>query len=149
MADETGFKIGDRIYPLPEAYGSLDPVLVYEATGLDFQDFAERLQNIDGMKTDFVALQGVVAVSIWHGNPDWTRQKVLKFMQNLDISSYEFVSAEGEADAGPPAVADSLSPGSSEPSSPDSNENSVTTGTDGSSGQSRLDSASPHSLHAA
>lgn len=110
---ETGFDIYGKFYPMVEAFALGDPVLIRELTGLDFPAFAEAYDELadtvgdsDGeVSIDPVVLVGLVGVSVWHANPTWRRDKVVRFVQHLSMDAIQFVGDELEADdAGPPAV---------------------------------------------
>lgn len=103
MADEPGFSIGNDFYPFPSSFRLGDPVLVAEVSGLAWNDFAEMLDDGDPR-----TLAGLVAVAVWQKNPSWRRERVLRYVESLDMDALEF-QGEPEADAGPPLddVADS------------------------------------------
>lgn len=116
MADEPGFSIGDEFYAFPTTFRLGDPVLVAEVTGLGWNDFAEMLDQGDPR-----TLAGLVAVSVWQKHPKWRRDRVLLFVEALDLDAVVFSDPGDEADA-----VDPLSPGAAitpptpEPSTPSS-----------------------------
>lgn len=107
---EPGFSINSEFYPLPTGFRLGDPVLVSEVTGLDWQDFAELLDNGDPRATT-----GLIAVAVWQKHPGWRRDKVVRFVESLDVTSLQFDG--GSDDAGPPPVA-ATTEGSAAPLTP-------------------------------
>lgn len=103
--ERVGFEIDGRFYPAPERFRALDPLLIHELTGMDFIDFSEALQDPE-RRRDPILNVGVIGVAVWQGNPRWTREKIIRFMQNLDMDDIEPISPEGDAEeganAGPP-----------------------------------------------
>jgi hypothetical protein len=124
MADNaTGFEIRGRLYPMPEGFRLCDPVLVEELTGLPFNTFAERLDEMgdsirDGgeAEVDPVMLPGLIGVSVWQAHKTWARAKVIKWVQNVDIDEVDFKggdSDDAEGEARPPDESSSTSSSSS------------------------------------
>lgn len=99
MSEQAGFKVNGTLYPFAQRIRLCDPVLVKEVTGLDFAEFAERMDE-SGL-TDVVVRAGLAAVAIWQAYPRWTRDKVRKFIEDIDLDSLEIEA--GEDDADPPA----------------------------------------------
>lgn len=108
---ETGFDIYGKFYPMVEAFALGDPVLIRELTGLDFPSFAEAYDELtdavgdsDGeVEIDPVVLVGLVGVSVWHANPTWRRDKVLRYVQHLPIEQIQLVGGEEDDADDPPA----------------------------------------------
>lgn len=93
MADKATFAIGNRDYSFPESFRLGDPVLVQEVTGMEFPDFAEALDDPQRRKSP-VILAGLVAVAVWQGNPSWKRDRVRRFVEELDMDALNFPEAE-------------------------------------------------------
>ncbi len=126
---EAGFKIGERIYPVPSGFRWVDTVLVERLTGLKFSEFAERLdqqQNeqelpAEDREADPLVVLGLIAAAVWQANQTWSRERVEKFVNTLQIDAVEEFAEEDEED--PPAVGEEkASPSSldSVPKSPES-----------------------------
>lgn len=109
MADTGTFLIDDREYAMPTSFRLIDPVLIREITGLEWPQFTERLDGGDGEDPsgieedmDPVVLLGLVAVAVWQQHPRWTREKVKRYVGELDIAALSFRGDEGGGD--PPSV---------------------------------------------
>jgi len=108
MAPETpGFQIAGRFYPMPGGFKLGDPVLIEEVTGLEWDRFLDRLpdETDDEGTEDPVVMLGLVAVAVWHANPGWRRDKVVRFVQSVDREAVEVFGGDDDdgGDAGPPA----------------------------------------------
>lgn len=112
MPEKPGFQIGRRFYPFPASFRLGDPVLVEELTGLDWHAFLDRLPDEDapdGQEPDPVAMLGLVGVAVWQANPRWRRDRVVSYVQGLDMGDVEAVGADDDAEedeASPPAEAE-------------------------------------------
>jgi len=100
MADE-GFVIEGRTYPFPTSFRLCDPVLVSQLTGMSWSEFVELLE--DSERQDPATMAGMVGVAVWQGNPRWTRERVVRFVEQLDMDS---VNVEVEESAHPPVEAE-------------------------------------------
>jgi hypothetical protein len=99
LSDEPGFSIGTEFYPFPSSFRLGDPVLVAEVTGISWNEFAEMLDDGDPR-----TLAGLVAVAVWQKNPGWRRERVLRYVEALEMDALQF-QGDVEGDAGPPGVA--------------------------------------------
>lgn len=109
MAETGAFLIENREYAMPTSFRLIDPVLIREITGLEWPEFTERL---DGAQADDpaaeqgdmdpVVLLGLVAVAVWQQHPRWPREKVKRYVGELDIAALSFRGDEGVGD--PPPV---------------------------------------------
>ena len=145
MAEE-GFTIEGRTYPVPTSFRLCDPVLVTQLTGMAWAAFVELLE--DSEASDPTAMAGMIGVAVWQGNPKWTRDRVVRYVENIDLASVE-VNA-GEADASPPdAGTPSLSDGSPALSNPAQDGLSAPPETLSSTGLSESATTSPPSLQVA
>lgn len=97
MPDEPGFEIGGETYPFPQGFRLCDPVLVAEVTGMSWMEFAELLDDQDPR-----TLAGLIAVSVWQKNPRWKRDKVIHFVEGLELDAIGFAGDAGGADVTPP-----------------------------------------------
>lgn len=115
MSDEPGFNVGDEFYRFPTSFRMGDPVLVAEVTGLGWNEFAELLDQGDPR-----TLAGLVAVAVWQKHPKWRRDRVLTYVEALELDDVVFDGGD-EADALPPLLGDAAPtlppPASSTPSS--------------------------------
>lgn len=109
MAHAEVFLIDDREYPIPTSFRLIDPVLIREITGLEWPEFTQRLDGADPDETeandadmDPVALLGLVAVAVWQQHPRWSKEKVKRYVGELDIASLSYQGGEGGGD--PPSV---------------------------------------------
>lgn len=140
---EQGFVIADRVYPFPEAFRMCDPVLVADVTGMTWHEFTELLDDTD--RPDPAAMAGMLAVAVWQGNPRWARDRVVRFVENLQMDSVEVRGADEPDDAGPPAPSEPPTPLSPDPSTRSSDETSPPSATPGSFGEQESDTTSPES----
>lgn len=101
MTDQPGFTIGNDFYPFPSSFRLGDPVLVAEVTGASWNEFAEMLDDNDPR-----SLAGLVAVAVWQKHPTWRREKVLRYVEAMDMDALEFEGETGP-DVIPPADAGS------------------------------------------
>lgn len=96
----AAFKIGPDEFPIPTKFMLTDGPLVFDATGLEFDEFAERIDAMEEGSTDIRALTGLVAVAVSRGKPSWSRAQVVKYLGGVDLEAF---AVEG-GDDGPPAV---------------------------------------------
>lgn len=101
----TDFKIGDREYDFPTKFRFGDTTLIEELTGLTFVEFSERLddlnQRVDEAKAngetakgDMLVMVGLMGVGIWQANPRWKRERVLAFVEQVDMEAFETIAAD-------------------------------------------------------
>lgn len=109
MAADPYLEIGDEAYPLVTRFMLPDAVLVEEVTGLAWLPFLNRARDLfapseNGDGLDHVAFVGVVAISVSRKNPRWRRDRVVRFIQDIEHNGVTLVFPEdGEADdADPP-----------------------------------------------
>lgn len=98
MADD--FTINGVSYAFPAAFRLCDPVLITEVTGLSYTEFAELLDEGADPRT----IAGMVAVAVWQKHPTWKREKVIKFVQEVNLDDLMFADDDVEADAAPLTV---------------------------------------------
>lgn len=102
---QDGFEIRGRFYPWAQQMRMLDPLLVTEVTGMSYNDFLQVWQGtLDGDEVDVdpVVMNGLIAVAIWQQHTDWTRARVVKFMERLAQEDLDLTGSEEEVDASPP-----------------------------------------------
>lgn len=92
---EAGFTIDGTFYPFRHNFRSLDPVLIRDVTGIDWDEWAAGLAD-----TGQDQILGLMAVSIWQTHPTWPRRKVVQFMTTLDMDRVEFVGGDEPAEEG-------------------------------------------------
>jgi hypothetical protein len=122
----AGFKIDGEEFEFPSRFRLGDPVLIEEVTGLPFDAFAERLDDMnrridEGEKnvSDMLVMTGLVAAAVWQAKPRWKRDRVVAFVNQVDIeTSFEASDPPEESDEVPPVEAadESRSPESSDES---------------------------------
>lgn len=110
MAAEPYLEIGDEAFPLVSRFMLTDAVLVEEVTGLQWLAFLNRARDLftpgeNGDGLDNVAFSGVVAISVARKNQRWRRDRVLRFVQDIEHDAVRLVIPEvgEESDADPPA----------------------------------------------
>lgn len=81
---------------MPQGFRLGDPVLVAEVTGLPWMEFAQLLDDGDSR-----TLAGIVAVAVWQKNPDWRREKVVRYVESISITDLE---VDTPGDARPPEL---------------------------------------------
>ena len=140
MADEQDpyFEVEGRRYPMPQSFRLGDPVLVTQLTGMQWSVFVDALDDPDRAE-DPIMLLGLIAVSVWQGNPRWTRERCARYVEQLDIGAVRVDAPE--TDAVPPTspgTAPASSSGTS-PETPNATQESVSDPTPPSSGQPGLD----------
>lgn len=128
--ESPGFLIADEFYPFPMAMRLLDPILVDELTGCSWGEFAQLLDDKpeDDEEPDMRQLVGLIGIAVWQKHPKWTRQRVVEFVQQLDIEALVF---SGKDDADPPVEEDdaiSISGDRSESTEASSDTNPASTG---------------------
>lgn len=108
MAD-AGYQIGNKFYPFPTSFRMLDPVLIRDLTGLKWDEFLDLMPDDDEPEAlgDPVVMAGMFGVAVWQVNTTWRRDRVVKYVQGINIEAVQAVGvedAEGdeEDDASPP-----------------------------------------------
>lgn len=101
MTDAPKFRIAEKDYPVPTSFRLGDTVLISEVTGLSYDEFTQLLQSSE--QGDPVVLTGLIAVAVWQANPTWKRDRVVRYVEQIDIESIG--ADEPEDDPGPPAPA--------------------------------------------
>lgn len=101
QTEQAGFQVGNFFYPLPMKFKMGDPVLVEELTGLEWEDFIQRLPDEDEADTEMRGLDpraylGLFAVAVWHANPTWQRSRVIRYSQSQDANEVQLVGPESE-----------------------------------------------------
>ena len=96
---ESGFEVGGVFYAFPTAFRLGDPPLVREVTGMSWAEFVEALGEETG---DPTVSAGMVAVAVWQKNPDWRRDRVVRFVERLDMDKLDFVGGDDAEAAGDP-----------------------------------------------
>lgn len=104
--------IGEEEFPFPSAFTLGDAPLVHEATGLEFDEWAERYDRLEENPRDVRTITGVIAIAVSRARPSWSRAKVIQYLNQVDLAGLHL---EGGDDADPPAEgpAESRSAGSS------------------------------------
>lgn len=100
MAEQAGFRIGDEFYPFPDNYTLGDSVLIETLTGLDMEEFAEKLAESEGSARIFA---GLIGVAVWRQNPRWSSAKAARFVESLDLTTISSEAPEEEPDEDPPS----------------------------------------------
>lgn len=98
QSDKAGFIIAGREYPFPETFRLGDPVLITQTTGMTFKEFSAALDD-EELREDPAVLLGLVAVAVSQGNPRWKRDRVIEFVEQIDLDSFD--SFGGDDPQGP------------------------------------------------
>jgi hypothetical protein len=99
---QEGFEIKGRFYPWAEQMRLQDPLLVTQVTDLSYTEFLKAWQRtIESMNdpdseddVDPIIFNGLVAVAIWQQNPEWSRARVVRFMEHLSQDDLEVVGGD-------------------------------------------------------
>ena len=138
MSDKPGVRIQGRFYPFVDKFKHGDPILIYEVTGLDWDTFAEKLEQAEeDEKANPIVQTALIAVAVQREHPGWSRHKVNEFIRNLDLGAEEFEGIEPDEDGGV------LPPSSSGESSKSSDETSAAPPEESPSSLSLIASPSP------
>lgn len=114
MSDEQqpGFLIDGVFYPAPKSFRLGDPVLVREVTGLEWDEFDARYKDayeaVEAKEeaTDPLVVLGLIACAVWQKYPSWKRDRVLRFVEQVDMASLEAVGAVDDEEVVPDPPAD-------------------------------------------
>jgi hypothetical protein len=100
---ESGFEIkhpeADKgtFYAWPSSFRLGDTVLVEKLTGLEWPEFAARIPD-EGDEVpdvteadDLVIYVGLMGVSIWQHHRQWRRDKVIQYVERLDLERIVFI----------------------------------------------------------
>jgi hypothetical protein len=96
MADtpEPGFEIRGRLYPFPQSFRAGDTLLIRELTGMEFVAFCEALDDEDN--EDERVTIGLLGTAIWQKHTTWRRDKVVRYVEGLDLEHMNLVGLEDE-----------------------------------------------------
>jgi hypothetical protein len=106
--DRDGFEINGRFYPWVQQMRIVDPPLIVEVTGLKYNDFLREWQDtiakaadaeehgeqLDPLDIDPIVMNGLIAVAIWQQHTDWSRQKVVRYLERLNQADVEIVGGD-------------------------------------------------------
>ncbi len=121
MSDKPGVRINGEFYPFVDKFKHGDPILILEVTGLEWDRFAELIEQAEENGTPNPIVQtALIAVAVQRGHPGWSRNKVSEFMRNLDFGSEEFEGGteDESGDALPPSSSGASSNNSDTTSEP-------------------------------
>ena len=96
----ASFRVGDDEFPIPSSFTLSDGALGYEASGLEFGEFADRVGELEDNPGDVRTLTAMVAIAVSRSRPQWSRRRVVQYLAGVDLESFSIDG--GEAD-GPPA----------------------------------------------
>lgn len=108
MADQPGYMIEGRFYPMVTQYKHGDPILIHEVTGLTWEEFADLLAEAgeEGARPNPIVNTALIAVAVQRKYPTWSRRRVGDYINNLDLGAEEIVgivAPEGDDAPIPPA----------------------------------------------
>lgn len=95
----AGFLIDGERYEF-DSFKLGDWTLIYEITGLESDEFAALNDRPGGLPMR--AIPGLVAVAVWRKHPDWSRERVRRFVEQIDFETLSEVPDE-EPVVRPPA----------------------------------------------
>lgn len=98
----AAFEIAGVVYPVPTAFRITDPALVREITGMDWDTFVTGLRE---EQEDPVLVSGLLAVAVSQANPGWRRDRVVRYLGEIDFTDMNVHAAETNGsgtDARPP-----------------------------------------------
>jgi hypothetical protein len=95
---QAAFLLDGVAYPMPATFRLADPVLIKEVTGLEWEEFDARYRLM-GEKdergetpNDPIALLGIIAVAVWQKQPTWKRDRVVQFVQQVDLADLDSIA---------------------------------------------------------
>ncbi len=97
----ASFRIGTEEFPIPSSFTLADGALVFEAAGMEFDEFAARMESLDE-SPDIRTLTGMVAIAVARARPHWSRKRVVQFLGTVDLDSFEIDGGEEEIPPVPP-----------------------------------------------
>jgi len=102
---EGGFEFEGRFYPWRFSEMGKDLMLIDRIAGMGLVEFSEAAD--DGLsRLRPGVLLTLVATSLRAGNPDWSVERIVRTVEDLNLADLELMSgAEEEADESPPAGA--------------------------------------------
>jgi hypothetical protein len=107
---DPAYEIRGQRYPVVDKFRHGDPALVCEITGLDWDRFIDLLVAADDEASLDIRVQtAMVAVAVAHVHRGWSRDKVVKFVSQLEL---EEVQLEGVEEAAEDPTQDSAPNGS-------------------------------------
>lgn len=98
---EAGYQIGKRFFPFPTSFRMLDAVLIRDLTGMNWDEFLGAMPDEDDPEAigDPIVMAGMLGVAVWQQNPMWRRDKVVRFVQGVNIEEVEAVGLSDETAA--------------------------------------------------
>ena len=119
---EDGFEYQGSFYRWHVTTVGKDLMLIDRFSGLPVQEFFALVED-EFDRGRVPVLLTMIATSVRNKNPDWTVERIVRMVMDLDIAELVFVEADTEADTLPPASAEpaaSTGQGSSSVSKPTS-----------------------------
>jgi hypothetical protein len=102
---EDGFEYQGVFYRWHVTTVGKDLMLIDRFSGLPIQDFFALIEDeLDRGRVP--VLLTMVATSIRNAHPDWSVERIVRTVMDLDIAELVFVEADREEDTLPPASAD-------------------------------------------
>jgi hypothetical protein len=117
---EDGFEYQGSFYRWHVTTVGKDLMLIDRFSGLPVQEFFRLIED-DFDRGRVPVLLTMIATSIRNVHPDWTVERIVRLVLDLDVAELLFVEADTEADTLPPASAEpaaSTGTGSSSASKP-------------------------------
>jgi len=102
---EDGFEYQGDFYRWTVSTIGKDLMLIDRFSGLPIQEFFELVEDAFDRGRVPVLLT-MVATSIRAAHPDWTVERIVRVVMDIDIAEVVFVEADTEADTLPPASED-------------------------------------------
>jgi hypothetical protein len=110
---EAGFEWGGRLYPWYVGQTGKDLMLIDRLTQMSISEFFQAVEDNPDRGSLLLAM---VALALRHGHPDWSVDKIVRIVSDLDMSDLEFTRAEDQDEEETVVLPPPTPPPSGEPS---------------------------------
>lgn len=91
-----GFELGGEYYPLAAHDTGKDLMLIDRVTGgMSLFDFRDAITDAEQWQRGPILLT-LIACSVRAAHPDWTVERILRLVQDLNLSDVEFIATDEE-----------------------------------------------------
>lgn len=112
---DDGFEYDGQFYRWHVTDSGKDLMLIDRFTGMPVADFFETIEDeFDRGRAPI--LLALIATSMRNGHPDWSVQRLVRRVENLNLSEVTFIDSDAEEQPVPPAEAGPEPATSEEPS---------------------------------
>lgn len=98
---DDGFELAGTFYRWAVSDGGKDLMLIDRFTGMPIQEFFETIEDSFDRGRGPILL-ALMATSIRNHHQDWSVERIVRTVQNLNLSDVEFIDADVEESAVPP-----------------------------------------------